>query len=145
MEKKSYTVGECEPLTKMNSEWLLRLLLLESSEPDIMLNSKNLEEMGRASVLGAIIAKRILAIDAKFTFPVVLFGALICDRPGTAVLYLIDILNILGKGTDDEPVTLRKVCEKVYPNGFRTEKSFMTTIDEIKSQGKDHSEFAYLY
>jgi hypothetical protein len=147
MENKSYSVGECEPLTKMNTDWLLKLLLIESSNlgTKSIVDKSDCDEFEKEAVIAAIITKRILAIGAKFTVSAVLFGSLICDRPGYAVIYLIDVLNTLGLGTDEEPITLKQICEKVYPNGFRTEKSLHSTIDDIKSRGKEHSKFAYLY
>lgn len=147
MKKDTYSIGECDRLSETNSEWLIKLLLLESTTPvqKKIIKQEQLKELEKDSFLGAIIAQRVLAIDAKVTLPVILFGALVCDRPGAAVIYLIDILNILGKGDDEHPITLSEVCMNVYPNGFRTEKSLMNVIDSIKSKGKEHSEFAFLY
>ena len=78
--------------------------------------------------LSNIIRKRIevLKLPIKFTE-----YDLFVDRPGSAVLLLIDALTKY----EDETITIKKLAE-LYPNGFYDEQTLVTIIDEELKTGK---------
>ena len=148
MSEEKYDIGEIEAIDVDKMKYITLLLLTEKNSLKKVFKQDDLNRLmteSESMFLSAIVGKRVLAIDAKFTEEAIILTSVVCDRPGSAVIYLIDVLNALGKGTDDKPITVRDICKNLYPKGFRSIKSYEKTVDEIKSKGKEHSEYAYLY
>jgi hypothetical protein len=111
-----------KPLSKMQMTDLMKMALLEQKgsttpeEPTV--------EDGTAWV---IIWKRITVMELpiKFTSLAKWATLLFIDRPGAAVLFLIDCLNKY----EGQEVTVRMLCE-LYPYGFYDEESMIKIIDE---------------
>lgn len=148
MSEEKNDIGEIEAIGADKMKYITLLLLTEKYSLKKVFDQDDLNRLMNESesmFLSAIVGKRVLAIDAKFTEEAIILTSVVCDRPGSAVIYLIDVLNALGKGTDDKPITVSDICKNLYPKGFRSTKSYEKTVDEIKSKGKKHSEYAYLY
>lgn len=83
--------------------------------------------------LSNIIRKRIevLKLPIKFTEYAYMYVDLFVDRPGSAVLLLIDALTKY----ENQTVDIKKLAE-LYPNGFYDEQTLVTIIDEELKTGK---------
>lgn len=111
-----------------------------------ILTEETVKEFEEENVTAAaIIGKRFLAVNAVVTNAVALFGPFVCHNPGQSIIYVIDILDTLGIGTIEHPITLRNVAEYVYPHGARKISSYQTRLDEIKQYGKEVTDYGFLY
>lgn len=83
--------------------------------------------------LSNIVRKRIevLKLPIVFTEYAYMYVDLFVDRPGSAVLFLIDALTKY----EGQTVTIKKLAE-LYPHGFYDEETLVTIIDEELKTGK---------
>jgi hypothetical protein len=86
------------------------------------------------------VKKRIEVMDLpiKFTPLALLAINCFCDRPGAAVLLLVDALNYFK----DKTVTVQTLRE-LYPVGFYTEAAMIDRVDNELKTKKDF--YGYVY
>jgi len=131
METKFADRKSFNKLDKEGSGLLIKLILAESQD------LKDPED-GKLPFLSEIVQKRIdaLKLPIKFTYKAFLAVGIFADRPGSAVIFLIDALNKF----EGQEVTVSKICESLYPWGFYTEEKIGDYIDNKirKKQVKWH-------
>jgi hypothetical protein len=119
-----------EPLSQEQSEILIRCVLAENSP-----QSKSLK-LEKLPPLSEIVRKRVevMKLPIKFTPAAYLAVNAFCDRPGAAVVLLIDCLNKHEGDTIDVDKLVR-----IYPDGFYSEDAFIRRIDvEIPKEKWNH-------
>jgi hypothetical protein len=138
-----------QPLSKENCVLLLKLTLAEMSAKEEEVSSK-LEDIGKElPFLSQIVQKRIevLKLPIKFTPLALLAINCFADRPGAAVLFLIDALNKFKfedkPGSENPVVTVEMICTELYPLGFYTGDAMADRIDNEIIAKKDR--FSYVY
>jgi hypothetical protein len=120
---------------QLDEETLLTLLSLAKME----INKNPAPELPEeASFLSRIVRKRIEAMKLPINFTEYAYIAinLLVDRPGSAIILLIDTLNKY----EGQIVTIKMLAE-LYPMGFYDEASLIKVIDEeIKPRKRKWSE-----
>jgi hypothetical protein len=121
------------PLTQEQSNILMRCVLAENSP-----QAKDLK-LEKMPPLSEIVRRRVevMKLPIKFTTAAYLAVNAFCDRPGAAVILLVDCLHKY----EGQTVDVSKLVE-VYPDGFYSEEAFIRRIDvEIPKDQK----WGYVY
>lgn len=110
------------PLSDDSSKLLLNMLSHEKDKTELPEAKEYLEE----SFLWRIISKRISVAGLPISFNLYASIAVhaFVDRPGSAVLLLIDCLNRF----EGKEVTVSDLCN-LYPDGFYDEDTLVDIID----------------
>ena len=129
------TKQKYQPLTKDRTEMFLKCVLLEHKDKEW---TPPTDEKWPA--LSRIVQLRInvMKLPISFTSAALMSVNCLCDRPGAAVLLLIDALDKYeGQKVD------MKMMADLYPIGFYTEEAFIERIDKEIKEGKGKWDYVY--